>query len=483
MKKYFNYFGGLVLAMGLAVSCDTVDFGDENLNPNQPSTASTAALLTNAIRTIPSHVSEVNSNLMVQYISEITYTEDSRYEQFEWSYDGWYSGPLKDLQEIIDLNSQAPEKYTAGGTTANQIAAARILQAYYFHYLTDRWGAVPYDRSEILKGAQNLKPAFAQQEDIYLGDGGLFDEIDAALAQIDDAGTLNGDILFDGNMAHWRKFANTLKMVMALRISQRNSGVAQTKFIEAHNAGVIGAGENIHYPYLTEDNNDNPWQDRFQTREDYAVSNVFIDMLNGANNTDTSDDDPRLARFAETNQDGDYVGCPYGVANPNVLQAEISFITDDIIYDGTEAGGMMFSYAQIAFGYAEAAHRGWSVPGDAATWYNIGIQASMAQWGVDAAAATAYANAHPISPTAPMESIAYEKYVALYMQGAEAWAEWRRLDHPQLAPAADALSGTGIPVRNGYSALTRELNADNYNAAIQAQGTDNQDTRLWWDVN
>jgi len=263
MKKYFNYFGGLVLAMGLAVSCDTVDFGDENLNPNQPSTASTAALLTNAIRTIPSHVSEVNSNLMVQYISEITYTEDSRYEQFEWSYDGWYSGPLKDLQEIIDLNSQAPEKYTAGGTTANQIAAARILQAYYFHYLTDRWGAVPYDRSEILKGAQNLKPAFAQQEDIYLGDGGLFDEIDAALAQIDDAGTLNGDILFDGNMAHWRKFANTLKMVMALRISQRNSGVAQTKFIEAHNAGVIGAGENIHYPYLTEDNNDNPWQDRF----------------------------------------------------------------------------------------------------------------------------------------------------------------------------------------------------------------------------
>ena len=144
---------------------------------------------------------------------------------------------------------------------------------------------------------------------------------------------------------------------------------------------------------------------------------------------------------------------------------------------------MMFSYAQIAFGYAEAAHRGWNVPGDAPTWYNIGIQASMAQWGVDAAAATAYANAHPISPTAPMESIAYEKYVALYMQGAEAWAEWRRLDHPQLAPAADALSGSGIPVRNGYSALTRELNADNYNAAVQAQGTDNQDTRLWWDVN
>ena len=482
MKKYINYFGGLVLAMGLAVSCDTVDFGDQNLNPNQPSTASTAALLTNAIRTIPSHVSEVNGNLMVQYISEITYTEDSRYEQFEWSYDAWYSGPLKDLQEIIDLNAADPTKYTGGGTTANQIAVARILQAYYFHYMTDRWGAIPYNRDEILKGAQNLKPAFTSQQDIYVGTGGLFDEIDAALAQIDNSGTVNGDILFDGNMEHWRKFANTLKMVMALRIADVDNNRAQAEFLEAHNAGVIGAGENIHYPYLTEDNNDNPWQDRFQTRADYAISDTLLAFLQAHN-------DPRIPHFAETNQSGAYAGCPYGVDNPNVLQADLSFITHDIILDGTQAGGMMFSYAQVAFGYAEAADRGWipAAEGNAATWYNRGIMASMEQWGVDPAAAQTYATANAITAqtTNIMDMIAYEKYVALFMQGAEAWAEWRRLDAPALTPARDALSGSGIPKRNGYAAITRELNADNYNAALQMQGegADNQDRALWWDRN
>lgn len=68
------------------------------------------------------------------------------------------------------------------------------------------------------------------------------------------------------------------------------------------------------------------------------------------------------------------------------------------------------------------------------------------------------------------------------MQGSEAWAEWRRLDFPKLNPAKDALSGDGIPVRNGYSALTKSLNAANYEEAVKAQGDDNQDTRLWWDI-
>jgi len=61
-------------------------------------------------------------------------------------------------------------------------------------------------------------------------------------------------------------------------------------------------------------------------------------------------------------------------------------------------------------------------------------------------------------------------------------SEWRRLDFPKLEPAADALSGNGIPVRNGYAALTKSLNEENYNAAVSAQGPDTQDTRLWWDT-
>ena len=156
-------------------------------------------------------------------------------------------------------------------------------------------------------------------------------------------------------MSHWKKFANTLKLVMAMRISNVNQSLGQQKLTEAYNAGVIGSvAENIHYPYLTEDTNDNPWQDRFQTREDYAVSDVFVNWLVDHN-------DPRIASYAElplADATGTYIGCPYGVQNPNVLQSDISFITDDIIYDGTQAGGMIFSYAQVCFSMAEAALRG-----------------------------------------------------------------------------------------------------------------------------
>ncbi|PDH43669.1 MAG: SusD/RagB family nutrient-binding outer membrane lipoprotein [Flavobacteriales bacterium MED-G22] len=476
MKNYIKKWSLILLTVFAFQACETVDFGDTNVNPNSPSTASTAALLTNAESFIPTIVSEVNSNLMVQYISEITYTEDSRYEQFEWSYDAWYSGPLKDLQEIIDLNTSDPETYKNGGATENQIAVARILKVYFYLYLTDRWGMIPY--SEALQGSDNIKPKFDTQEAIYTS---LFSEIDESLGSINTSGALNGDLLFNGDMSHWKKFANTLKLVMAMRISNVNQSLGQQKLTEAYNAGVIGSvAENIHYPYLTEDTNDNPWQDRFQTREDYAVSDVFVNWLVDHN-------DPRIASYAElplSDATGTYIGCPYGVQNPNVLQSDISFITDDIIYDGTQAGGMIFSYAQVCFSMAEAALRGMTTVGDAETWYNLGIDASMEQWGISAADALSYKSQATVAYDAAngLEQIAIQKWASLYLQGAEAWSEWRRLDFPKLEPAEDALSGNGIPVRNGYAALTKSLNEENYNAAVASQGADTQDTRLWWDT-
>jgi len=473
MKNTLKYFGILALSIGLLNSCETVDFGDENLNPNQPSTASTAALLTNAMRALPGHVSEVNGNMWVQYISQITYTEESRYSTVQRSYDSWYSGALKDIQEVIDLNTEDAASYTGGGTTANQIAVAKILKAYYFQALTDRWGMVPF--SEALLGVDNITPKFDTQQDIY---NGCFALIDEALASINTSGTLNGDILFGGSMAHWKKFANTLKLVMALRIADADETTAKAKFLEARPGVISSVAENINYPYLTEDTNDNPWQDRFETREDYALSNVLVDHLQGMN-------DPRLMQFGELPASGgDYVGVPYGVENPNVLQANVSFIDSDIIYDGTQKGGAIFTYAQVAFSIAEAAHRGWTSD-SIEDWYNVGIQASMDQWGVSADDASAYLAQASVQfdSTKAMEQIATEKYVSLFLQGFEAWSEWRRLDYPQLSPAPDALTGTGIPVRYGYSANTAALNEANYNAAVSAQGADTQDTKLWWDKN
>lgn len=471
MKNTIKYLGILALSLGLLGSCETVDFGDENVNPNQPSKASTAALLTSAIRSLPSHVSEVDGNMWVQYISQITYTEGSRYSTEQWSYDGWFAGGLKDLQEVIDLNRLDPASYTSSGNTANQVAVAKILKAYYFQFITDTWGMVPF--SEALLGVDNITPTFDSQEAIY---NSCFTLIDEALSSMNNSETINGDILFDGNMSQWSKFANTLKLIMALRIADVDDAKAKAKFNEALPGAIGSVSENINYPYLSEDTNDNPWQDRFQTREDFALSELFINLLSSKN-------DPRISEFAELPASGgDYKGVPYGVEAPNVLQAEVSFIDSDIIYDGTKKGGVIFSYAQVSFSIAEAAVRGWNTQ-SASDWYKKGIEASMEQWGVSTADAAVYIAQSSVqyNSSKAIELIATEKWVSLFLQGSEAWAEWRRLDFPQLSPAPDALSGTGIPVRYGYSANVVTLNEANYNAAISAQGADNQDTKLWWD--
>jgi hypothetical protein len=483
MKKQIQKIIGLLTISSLLfVSCETVDFGDENLNPNSVSKANTGALITGAMRNIPGLVSNVNPTLLVQHVSEITYNDDSCYETIQWNFDGFYTGPLMDLQTVINLNTTDPDSYTSSGSAGMQMGVAHLLQVYMYQKMTDRWGAIPY--SEALKGVDELKPKFDDQKDIYMG---MFAQIDAALGMLDGGG-LSGDFMFNGNATSWKKFGNTMKMVMALRIADVDAATAQAKFLEAHSAGVIGAGGDIHYPYTAADANDSPWQDRFQSRDDYATSNTMVDHL-------IASSDPRLHKYAQpVGQAGDasgqvtyatvdgkvYGGMPYGVLNPGILQSWVSYLPSEIIYTSAATkGGMLYSYAQVAFGYAEAAQRGWSVPGDAQTWYGIGINASMTQWGVSSADAATYVAS---VGAASMQTIAEEKWVALYMQGWEAWSEWRRLDYPVLTPAKDILTGTGIPVRNGYGTTTASANKANHDAAVAKVSGYSQDSKVWWDT-
>ena len=497
MKKQIQKIIGLfAISSLLFVSCETVDFGDENLNPNAVSKANTGALITGAMRNIPSIVSNVNPTLLVQHVSEITYNDDSCYETIQWNFDGFYTGPLMDLQTVIDLNTADPTGYTSSGSAGMQMGVAHLLQVFMYQKITDRWGAVPY--SEALKGIENLKPKFDDQKDVYMG---LFAQIEAALGMLDGGG-LSGDYMFNGDATAWKKFGNTMKMVMALRIADIDDATGKAMFLEAHNGGVIGSGGDVHYPYTAADANDAPWQDRFQSRDDFAASDVmFTHLYNGGVNID-----PRVHKFMKPVKtaggtlangakvavnyqlvDGlNYGGMPYGVLTPGILQSWVSYLPDSVIMtSAAKQGGMLYSYAQVAFSYSEAAHRGW-IPASAGSkqlWYEIGIQASMTQWGVSSADAATYVAG---VSAATVETIATEKWKALYLQGEEAWSEHRRLDFPVLTPATDALSGTGIPKRLGYGATTASANKTNHDAAVKRMGKDPgnnlQDVKVWWDT-
>jgi len=136
-NKVLTVFIAAAIMMG---SCD--DFGNINTDPNNPSVAKTELLFTNAQTSVSDVVGAFTGTLYVQYFAETQYNEDSRYQTPSFDYTGWYTGPLKDLNTIIDLNTDpaTAEDVQTGGSNANQIAAARIMKVYFFQMIADRWG-------------------------------------------------------------------------------------------------------------------------------------------------------------------------------------------------------------------------------------------------------------------------------------------------------------------------------------------------------
>lgn len=454
------------------------DFGDLNVNPNSASKPNLTSILTNSLRTVRLGVTDNTATqiLYAQHWSEITYTQISTYSGLPFDYGVFYT-TAQNLQLIIDYNTNADTKNlaTISGSNANQIAVARIVKAYLFSVVTDRWGDVPY--SEALKGSANFKPKFDKQQDIY---NDLFKELKEAQAQFDGGANVKGDFLFNGDNTKWKKFANSLRMVLALRLSKVDPTKGKTEFAAALADGVITSNaDNLVYKFQRDANNENPWYSSFVTsgRLDYAVSTVLIDYLKPTN-------DPRLAAFAaKAVSTQDYVGMPYGLKNSGYKAASVSLPNDKLIKT-QDAPAYVLTYAQVLFSRAEAAKLGWTTE-DAKAMYENAIKASMEQWGVYTADsyATFIANsAVKYNDANALTLIGNQKWVALYMQGHEAWSEWRRTGFPALTPAVGAANPSKqIPRRLGYPTTERDLNGDNYKLVATQQGEDSYDTRVWWD--
>jgi len=144
----------------------------------------------------------------------------------------------------------------------------------------------------------------------------------------------------------------------------------------------------------------------------------------------------------------------------------------------------------VAFIEAEAAARGLGglAPGNAGMYYDDAIQASMAQWGVtDQGAITAYltqpAVAYTTNDTTGLDRIATQKWIALYSDGTQAWADWRRTCIPATIHAGPAAIVSFVPRRWEYSQTEYSVNDTQLKAAIDAQGPDNFATHMWWDSN
>ncbi len=503
MNFFDNQLNGLpmrtfltVIFTILLVGCS--DFDSLNQDPNNPAEPRTDLMLADAQRSVGAYIAAVQGALYVQYFSEVYYTDASQYGYTSFDFSSWYSntdpdnpeiksGALSNLQTIIDLNSNdetsGNSNVTVGGGTNNQIAVARILKAYFFHTITDRWGMVPY--SEALQGVENQTPKYDGQASIYQD---LLTELNEAVNQINDQEAPAGDFMLEGDMERWKNFANTLRMRIALRMADAEPSLAEQEFTDAYNVGHIQ--QDMFYTYVAGDANENPWYDRFETRIDYAISKPIADTMKAFN-------DLRLTRFAADSANtgpfagsgfpdmDDIDGFPYGLSQDSageIGNTTRSLPASNILQES--ASLPVFTMAEVNFMLAEAVERDW-ISGSARNYYQAGIEASWRQWGVyNSADFSAYMNQSEIAYDSGQwkQKIGFQKWLALFPQGYESWAEWRRLGYPELEPAFQPLNNSGeIPLRQGYPVSERELNTENYQAARQAQGPDELDTHLWWD--
>ncbi|MDP4185436.1 MAG: SusD/RagB family nutrient-binding outer membrane lipoprotein, partial [Bacteroidota bacterium] len=324
----------------------------------------------------------------------------------------------------------------------------------------------------------HITPKYDAQKDVYHS---LLNDLKTAAGLIDPSGkAIKGDVLYSGNLNKWIKFANSLRYRIALRIADREPELAQSVISEIPKDKLIGDGETAQLNYLASPNQ-NPIALFFETRDDYRVSKSIVETLRSLN-------DPRLPVFAnktETATPQGYVGVPNGLTTTDASNLGFSKTSKLGTYFTTaQTPAVILTTAEVLFDRAEAAARGFSSE-DPQNLYNQAITASFKQFGItDAATISAYLAQSGVAYDASnfRKSIGNQKWIALFGQGLEAFAEWRRLDYPQLTPAVAGVLNGKFPLRYIYPGSEQSLNLKSYQAAVAHQGADALTTKLWFDV-
>ena len=505
-------------------SC-TGDFEEINTNPNSPEIAPSSALLTYVQRVMSSKYGGVWYNMnegssMSGQITKCAYIDESRYayrsgtvnDMFNQAYEYMFH-----LEKIL-LNEEGPDG------NPNMTAIALILKCYIFQMLTDHLGAVPY--SEAFKAEEgHIYPKYDSQESIYRDmlsvlktASDMIDENPPAFNRISGA-----DIIYGGNMTRWKKFANSLRLRMAVRMSYVDENGSKAVINE-----ILGNPSN--YPLLSsiDDNARFKWPGDANYREplsaaelnrhDYVICDIIVYVMDELN-------DPRLPAYAEEAEEGGgYKGFIAGAVS-DVNSKEISRI-GRFFADNVAGYTVIFRYAEVEFLKAEIYERNL-FNGDAEAAYNAGITASIAEYAsitpgtsVDQALVAPYlalpkvaytnaalpvlayagnaANHNCIIPDGivlnecanstvkgnlKLQKIAYQKWLALYQQGLEAWAEVRRTDIPVIGPAPGriAKNHNRCPTRYPYPFDEESRNSENLKAVNGGIVDYYWGQQMWWD--
>lgn len=416
-----------------------------------------------------------SSLLIIQHWAKIQYTEPDRYifsnSSFTSLWNTGYAQSITDLNTILNLPDET--------ANSNYKGVALVLRSWAFQLLTDVYGDIPYKQAGDIK--KHLTPAYDTQKDVYLG---LLDDLKTANGYLDASGkSIAGDIIYNGKIDSWKRLANSLRFRIALRIADREPEKAKAVITEILNdaGGLISSNaQTAQFIYSTSPQQ-NPASAWFDTRDDYRVAKTIVDKLYALN-------DPRLPVYASKPTDASvtgYAGVPSGLTNSDANNLGFAKTSKPgAVFLAAQAPAVIFSYAELLFDRAEAAARGFTNE-NAADLYNAAITSSLNQYGItDNNSINSYLGQSAVTYDAGnfKRSIGEQKWIALFGNGLEAFAEWRRLDYPQLSAGAAGVLDGKIPVRFIYPGTEQSLNNDSYKTAVADQGTDDLLTKLWFDV-
>lgn len=473
MKKIFRHTY-LALLAALALSACDSELSEINKNPNATDDPEPAYLLSYAqysgANAYWGSSASYNSTLLwVQHWAKIQYTEPDCYDvdnaDFVTPWNTFYATVIADLDGAI-----SSEKVDEG--TKN---AAAIWKAWAFLQLTNFYGDIPYTEY-----GQSVTPAYDTQEKVLTS---LLEELETAANNLSGVSSVSGDLIYDGDAAKWKKFANALRLRIALEIADRDEATAKSIVASLYNnrSQVISSNaDNAKFTFSASPQW-NPWASAFSSRDDQRVSKTLIDKLKSLN-------DPRLPIYAQLPTDASvttYEGAANGLSADAANNQGFSKVSrPGTVFLQDEAPAVFYTYAEVLFSFAEAAQRGW-ISADAASLYEEGVKVSLQQQGVADADIEKYLAQDVVRYDASQwaETIGVQKWIAYYGQGPDAFTDWRRLGHPTLVAGPNsALDGDEMPRRFFYPNTEQARNGSNYTAAVQHQGADAITTRLWFDV-
>lgn len=504
-----------IVVIGMAVvfsnlSCET-DFEEINTNEIDPTSASIdqVFLLNNAIiNTSNSNAQLIYDMGIVQQIispnSGVLTGANFNQENREFGQQHWvklYENVIKNTGDITaQLTAEnAPDR-------PNLLFMTRLVEALAFVILTDEHGDVPYFEAGKGISEQIVLPRYTAQEEIYKDLINVVGNATASLSASSDPET--GEVMYAGDIDKWKRFGYSLLLRIGMRLTEVDPALAEQTVVQAFAGGVFQSNDD-NYVIRHDSNYTNDAGRLLNATEasNFYLAGPFVTYLQ-------ENDDPRLASIAvryigansgpeqipanASTDSEDQIGMPIGNDNSTIVNvAQQDGLSSFYAYSQADRNRFikqtapmhMVTHSQTQLLLAEAAARGW-IAGDAGDYFEAGVRAHMEQMAsydpasaIPVAQIEAYLAANPFDSGNALEQINTQYWVSSFLNGPEAFANYRRTGFPNLEPnnyPAQDISGEFIN-RLTYPTDEIAVNNENLSAAVARMGPDNLDTKVWWD--